>query len=92
MFFLPQGSVLGPSLFFFILFFSVISSASNINTAYIMLICYTIVHFLVSSFFSYLRDIHILSSKNNIAKTGLSVTGLPVEGSARYVTLLGRGQ
>ena len=47
-----------------------------------MLICYTIAHFLVTSsffFFSYLRDIHILSSKNNIAKTGLSVTGLPVE-------------
>ena len=48
---LPQGSVLGPSLFFFILFLSVISSASNINTAYIMLICYTIAHFLVTSFF-----------------------------------------
>lgn len=88
---LPQGSVLGPSVFCFILFLSVISSASNINIAYVMLTFYTIVHFLVF-FFSYLRDIHILSSKNNIAKTCLSVTGLPVEGSTCCVALLGRGQ
>lgn len=66
--------------------------ASNISIACVMPICYIIVHFPVCFFFFYLRDIHILSSKNNVANTCFSMTGQLVVESVCYATLLGRGQ